>query len=81
LIQIDKRGTLRNIELFEESSFFHSLPPDRAYEPIVDCRTVLSATENEKPQPGLTPDWGFPRYAITPTPRGGDGLSGDQFPY
>ena len=59
LILIDKRGNFLNIELFEKSSFFPSLPPGDAYPPLGDSHTLLSATEKAKPQPGLTPDWGF----------------------
>ena len=55
----DKRGSLRNIELFEKSSFFRSLPLAARTHRLVESSTVLSATEKEKPQPGLTPDRGF----------------------
>jgi hypothetical protein len=39
LILMDKRGNLRDIELFEKSSFFRSLLPGRAYSPIDEQRS------------------------------------------
>jgi hypothetical protein len=60
---------------------FRSLPPKRVYELIGDCRTVLSSTENEKPQLGLMPDWGFlVTLSLLPL-EVKDGLSGARFPY
>jgi len=58
-----------------------SLHPDRATNQLVIRSTVLSATEKEKPRPGLTPDWGFlVTLSLLPL-EVRDGLSGARFPY
>jgi len=79
LILIDKQGNLRDIELLGNSSFFRSLPPGKAYSPMDEKGTVCEKTT--KPQPGLTPDWGF-LVTLSFLPLGvRDGLFRDRFHY
>jgi len=42
--------------------------------------TVLAVTEKEKPQPGLTPDWGFLVTLPLLPLEVREGFSGDRFP-
>jgi hypothetical protein len=47
---------------------------------VVVSSTVLAVTEKEKPQPGLTPDWGFlVTLSLLPL-EVREGFSGDRFP-
>jgi len=47
---------------------------------LVVSSTVPAVTENEKPQPGLTPDWGFlVTLSLLPL-EVREGFSGDRFP-
>src|SRR6185295_7472478 len=47
---------------------------------FVMSRTVLPVIENEKPQPGLTPDWGFSVMLSLLPPTGPTSLSRDRYP-
>jgi hypothetical protein len=47
---------------------------------VVVSSTVLAVTEKEKPQPGLTPDWGFlVTLSLLPL-KVREGFSVDRFP-